>query len=89
MEEQKKKVYDGCYMFQLVKFLKNLKAPLRKLNKDKFSDIHQQQEIYREKLLQIQHILHMDPLNKELQQEEEKCRSAYLKITKPSLALMK
>ncbi|KAJ8430001.1 hypothetical protein Cgig2_033926 [Carnegiea gigantea] len=67
MEEQKNRVYDGCYMFQLVKFLKNLKAPLTKLNKDKCSDIHQ------------------DPLNKELQQEEEKCRSAYLKITKSSL----
>ncbi|KAJ8419394.1 hypothetical protein Cgig2_013291 [Carnegiea gigantea] len=53
------------------RFLKDLKTPLRKLNKDKFSDIHQQQEIHRAKLLQIQNALHRDPQNKELQQREE------------------
>ncbi|KAJ8419685.1 hypothetical protein Cgig2_007580 [Carnegiea gigantea] len=67
LEEQKQQAYTGCSMYQLVRFLKDLKTPLRKLNKDKFSDIHQQQEIHRVKLLQIQNALHRDPQNKELQ----------------------
>jgi len=76
-------------MYQLVRFLKDLKTPLRELNKDKFSDIHQQQEIHGAKLLQIQNALHRDPQNMELQQRDETSRNAYLKITRSSLALMK
>ncbi|KAJ8435378.1 hypothetical protein Cgig2_029749 [Carnegiea gigantea] len=76
-------------MFRLVMFLKSLKAPLQRLNKDTFHDIHNQQDKHREKLCQVQMKLHKDPLNTGLLQEEEECRAAYLRILKSSLSLMK
>ena len=48
-------------MFQLLQVLKSLKKPLKNLNKDKFRDIHNQQEIHRERLQQVQKKLYMDP----------------------------
>ncbi|KAJ8423908.1 hypothetical protein Cgig2_003671 [Carnegiea gigantea] len=48
-----------------------LRPALRKLNRDKYHDLHAQQGYARERLEQIQTQLAMDPTNLQLKQEEE------------------
>ncbi|KAJ8428274.1 LOW QUALITY PROTEIN: hypothetical protein Cgig2_009973 [Carnegiea gigantea] len=79
----------GCHMYHVMQTLKNLERPLQQLNKDKFRDIHNQQDIHREKLNQVQIQLHKEPQNMRLIQEEKETRAQYLKILKSSLSLMK
>ncbi|RAL46418.1 hypothetical protein DM860_004697 [Cuscuta australis] len=50
---------EGRPMYKLVKKLKELKSPLRRLNKDKFNEIHKQVEVVKTKLTEVQNILKM------------------------------
>ncbi|VFQ79134.1 unnamed protein product [Cuscuta campestris] len=45
---------EGRAMYQVVQKLKALKKPLKKLNRDKFADIHNQCDVLREELMETQ-----------------------------------
>jgi len=69
--------------------LKRLQKPLRQLNRDKFSDTHEQQYLHRKKLEIIQEKLHKDPQNGELLAQERLKKEIYLRVLKPSLYLIR
>ncbi|XP_074305347.1 uncharacterized protein LOC141640442 [Silene latifolia] len=59
----------GCYMFQLVKKLKYLKHPLKKLNNGRYGDIENTAMVAKLLLESIQKQLHNDPRNVQLHQK--------------------
>ncbi|XP_074302744.1 uncharacterized protein LOC141634485 [Silene latifolia] len=64
------KDYGGVKMFQVVNKVKNLKKPLRMLNKAKFSDIENAAELARYLLDSIQTQLHLNPNDLTLREAE-------------------
>ena len=62
---------------------------MRKLNRDKFSDIHEQQRLARKQLDRVQEELHANPMDETLIAQEMERRIKYLEILKSSLSLIK
>lgn len=79
----------GSWMQTLSRVLMRLQRPLRRLNKDRFGDIHNQQDIHRELLMEIQAELHKDPHNQDLQNQEAQMRQKYITILNSSISLMR
>ncbi|VFQ59176.1 unnamed protein product [Cuscuta campestris] len=79
-----RKDIDGRYMYQLIHKLKELKRPLKRLNKSKFHQIHTQCEIIMEELADIQRKLKEDINNQGLINREKECLKEYLTISKAS-----
>ncbi|KAJ8419395.1 LOW QUALITY PROTEIN: hypothetical protein Cgig2_013292 [Carnegiea gigantea] len=69
--------------------LQQLQYHLRKLNRDKFADIHEQQRNARGELERVQKEFWANPTNEELLTKEGEYRERYLKLLKSSLSLMK
>ena len=69
--------------------LNNLKGPWRKLNRDKFADIHEQQRLARMHLEKVQNELHGNPRDEGLLEQEKEARGRYLELLKSSLTLIK
>jgi len=76
-------------MSQLMQMLKNLRWPLKKLNRDCFADIHRHQEIFKAELEHTQRLLHDNPYDKSLIEQEQECRVHYVGILHSSLTLIK
>jgi len=81
--------FRGTHYSNIVLFLINLQGPLRKLHRDKFSNLYEQQAIARRQLEIIQKKLHGDPYNVELIDKEKLEREKYLRLMKSSLYLIK
>ncbi|KAJ8419959.1 hypothetical protein Cgig2_029098 [Carnegiea gigantea] len=79
----------GYYLKALQHILTALKHPLKKLNRNKFADIYQQQTAARNELLQIQAQLQHDPVNPELLHKEVSCRAKYVSINHSAMLLIK
>ncbi|XP_074277741.1 uncharacterized protein LOC141601364 [Silene latifolia] len=79
METWKQPVH-GCYMFQLVKKLKYLKHPLKKLNNGSYGDIENSAMVAKLLLESIRKQLHNDPRNVQLQAEERVAADSYKKL---------
>uniref|UniRef100_M1D6X1 Reverse transcriptase n=1 Tax=Solanum tuberosum TaxID=4113 RepID=M1D6X1_SOLTU len=62
---------EGCKIWKVVKRLKLLKPCLKKLNAQYFRNIVTEASEDRDALIEDQHKLHIDPLNKSLQEEEK------------------
>ena len=69
--------------------LNNLRGSLRKLNRDRFADIHDQQRVARMQLERVQSELHGNPRDEALLAQEKEARDRYLEILKSSLTLLK
>jgi len=69
--------------------LSKLRGPLRKLNRDRFADIHEQQRIAKVQLERVQKELYDNPRNEALLAQEKEGRIKYLEILKSSLSLLK
>ncbi|XP_074288831.1 uncharacterized protein LOC141613983 [Silene latifolia] len=61
---------EGYKMFQLVKYLKWLKLPLKRLNGSVFANIKRSAQVAQMHMFSMQRKLHDDPLNLEVQAEE-------------------
>ncbi|KAJ8434558.1 LOW QUALITY PROTEIN: hypothetical protein Cgig2_001190 [Carnegiea gigantea] len=70
-------------------FLDHLKKPLRKINKDKYADLHEQQTRSRERLTKVQQQLCNDPTNEYCLDQERRYRENYIKILSSVMALIK
>ncbi|XP_074299412.1 uncharacterized protein LOC141630503 [Silene latifolia] len=70
----------GCCMFQLVKKLKDLKHPLKKLNNGRYGDIENTALVAKIMLESIQNQLHNDPRNVQLQNEERIVADSYKEL---------
>ncbi|KAL3749604.1 hypothetical protein ACJRO7_010698 [Eucalyptus globulus] len=70
----------GVPMFQLVSKLKLLKAHLRHLNRDAFSEISLRAVEAREALYAVQSDLQADPSNLHLAERETYCRRAFIEL---------
>ncbi|XP_074305322.1 uncharacterized protein LOC141640417 [Silene latifolia] len=57
-------------MYQVVTKLRNLKKPLKELNKNKFSDIEKSAEVARVLLDRLQTVMHLNPQDQQLLAEE-------------------
>ena len=75
-------------MKDLQHVLNALKPPFRRLNRNKYADIYQQQAISRTELLHIQDQLHHDPTNSDLIQKEASCREKYVTINQFAMMLI-
>jgi len=62
---------------------------LRKLNRDRFADIHEQQKVARMQLERVQSKLHGNLRDEVLIVQEKEARGRYLEILKSSLTLLK
>ncbi|KAJ8427758.1 hypothetical protein Cgig2_006426 [Carnegiea gigantea] len=89
VQEQCRRKVKGCKMLQLYDILRSTRGPLRRLNREKFAGIHEQQQIARRELDIAQEKLHKEPINSMLEEEEKACREKYIKILKSSLSLIK
>ena len=89
VQTQALKQRKGSKMQQVQAMLKGLRGPLRKLSRDKYADIHEQQRLARMQLVRIQCELHGKPRDAELMAQEKKARERYLVILKSSLSLLK
>jgi len=69
--------------------LKRLQIPLKKLNRDKFADLEEQEERTRNNLEQIQLDLQGTPSDVELIVREKEARGKYSQILHSSLSLRK
>ncbi|XP_074292579.1 uncharacterized protein LOC141619458 [Silene latifolia] len=67
----------GCHMFQLIKKLKKLKHPLKKLNNDGYGNIDNTALVAKTVLENIQKQLYVDPRNVVLQAEERVAAQIY------------
>jgi len=76
-------------IYKLRDFLSQLKAPLRKLNKEKFTDLHEQQARVREQLNKIQQQVLSDPQNTSYIAQEKTCREQYISVLFSSISLIK
>ncbi|XP_074271216.1 uncharacterized protein LOC141595142 [Silene latifolia] len=83
------KDYGGVKMFQVVNKLKNLKKPLRMLNKAKFSNIENAAELARYLLDSIQTQLHLKPNDLTLREAEQKAVANYLTPHKAQLTFLR
>ncbi|XP_074266623.1 uncharacterized protein LOC141589901 [Silene latifolia] len=70
----------GCCMFQVVKKLKALKHPLKKLNNSRYGDIENSALVAKMLLETIQKQLHNDPRNVLLQDEERIAAESYKQL---------
>ncbi|XP_074277773.1 uncharacterized protein LOC141601396 [Silene latifolia] len=70
----------GCCMFQVVKKLKYLKHPLKKLNNGRYGDIENSALVAKMLLESIQKQLHTDPRNVQLQNEERIAADSYKEL---------
>ena len=66
----------------------SLQAPLRKLNRDNFSDLHEQQHLARRQLELIQEQLHVNPQNAGLIEKEKIERERCLRVLQSSMFLI-
>ncbi|KAJ8424008.1 hypothetical protein Cgig2_032392 [Carnegiea gigantea] len=69
----------GSQMMQVYEIFKNVRGPLRKLNRDKFADAHEQQGIASRKLELIQEQLQHNPRDRDLMAQEKECRANYMR----------
>jgi len=69
--------------------LNDLRGPLRKLNRDKYAAIHEQQITARIQLEKVQSELHGNPRDEDLLAHEKVVRDIYLEILKSSLTFLK
>ena len=69
--------------------LNNLRGSLRKLNRDRFADIHDQQRVARMQLERVKSELHGNPRDEALLAQEKEARDRYLEILKSSITLLK
>lgn len=76
-------------MCQLKEFLKVMKRPLKKLNKDSFADIHQQGKLCRAELECIQQQIHQGPLNTPFEEKEREVRTKHVKLLGSSISPIK
>ncbi|KAJ8423225.1 hypothetical protein Cgig2_027651 [Carnegiea gigantea] len=74
---------------RMVSMLKYLKKPSKGLNRDKFTDIHTQQDVVRLKLIEIITKLQQDPLNLDPQMQEQHLRQEHKKTLSASASFMK
>ncbi|KAJ8425931.1 hypothetical protein Cgig2_003906 [Carnegiea gigantea] len=65
-----------------------MQHPLRKLNRDKFADLHEQQARFRDKLSKIQQQMLSDPHNESHKAQERECREQYIEITTSVISLV-
>ncbi|XP_074291104.1 uncharacterized protein LOC141617871 [Silene latifolia] len=65
------KTVSGVKMYQVVTKLKNLKKPLKKLNKNKFSEIEKSAEVARVLLDNLQTAMHLHPRDQQLLAAEQ------------------
>jgi len=70
VKEQCQVKQQASLMEQMYDLLKRMKGPLKKLNRDRFSDIHEQQALVRRKLELIQEQLQKNPKDKVLLERE-------------------
>jgi len=80
---------NGTEIHQVWNPLRQLKKPLKKLNKDKYADIHNQQGLARRKLEVVQEMLHKNPRDRDLLDKEQECKETYNRILSSSLSLIK
>ena len=80
---------NGSAMDSLCWYLNRIRAPLRRLNKDHFSDLKNQQSIARKSLEVIQQAHHQHPEDMLLAQQEKEARERYSSILSSSLDLIK
>ena len=76
-------------MYQLCDILKSIKTPPRRLNTERFADIHESQHIAKRELEITEEQLQRDPTYMSLQEKEKEYRVRYIKILKSSLSLIK
>ncbi|KAJ8419928.1 hypothetical protein Cgig2_028077 [Carnegiea gigantea] len=69
--------------------LSQLKKPLRKLNKDKYADLHEQQARSRDNLAKVQKLLLSDPTNEHYLTQEKETKEHYIEILSSVMSLIK
>ena len=89
VQYQCQKQRGGPQMHQLSSLLRQLQRPLIKMNRDKFYDLHSQQDVARRKLEAAQEEVQKHPTDKALLQVEQECRTKYTDILSSSLLLIK
>ena len=86
----KAKKYEQKQGFQKLRvFLSQLKKPLRKLNKDKYADLYEQQARSRSNLTRLQTLLLSDPTNEHYLTQEKESREHYIEILSSVMSLIK
>ncbi|KAJ8425318.1 LOW QUALITY PROTEIN: hypothetical protein Cgig2_020956 [Carnegiea gigantea] len=66
-----------------------MEGPLKKLHRDKFADLHEQQQVARDELERVQAQLQQQPLEAVLLAREKEIRDRYIKILQSSFFLVK
>ncbi|XP_074306320.1 uncharacterized protein LOC141641562 [Silene latifolia] len=79
----------GVRMYQVVTKLKNLKKPLKALNKQKFSDIETAAELARFLLDSLQTKLHLNPHDLALREAEQQAAKKYSTLHKAQLSYLR
>ncbi|KAJ8424423.1 hypothetical protein Cgig2_010652 [Carnegiea gigantea] len=78
----------GFHLKQLQQMLDKLGYPLKQLNNRKYADIYTQQTKAKAHLIRIQSLLHDDPHNIDLNQQESQARDFYIQINHSAPSLM-
>ncbi|XP_074315563.1 uncharacterized protein LOC141651765 [Silene latifolia] len=79
----------GTRMYKVVRKLKMLKANLKGLNKDLFSDIERNSDIAHELLINAQRHLHDDPHNTTLRDNEYNIRASFQTLHKAKIEFLR
>ena len=76
-------------MFQLFELLKKIRELLRKPNRDRYGDIHEQRQIARREMEEVQDQLQLNAQNDELLEKEKVSRAKCVNILHSSLTMIK
>ncbi|XP_074282927.1 uncharacterized protein LOC141607475 [Silene latifolia] len=83
------KLIVGVRMYQVVSKLKNLKKPLKKLNKQKLSDIDNATELARFLLDSLQTKLHLNPHDMNLREAEQQAAQKYNNLHRAQMSFLR